>query len=220
MEVIPLRLAEVTYPDSHPWHGRPGVIFGYAIRDGRFVILVDTGLGPIHPDIDPYYRPVRRSLAEALGEHGIRRKDVTAIVNTHLHFDHCGGNPGFPGTPIYVQRAEREAATAEGYTVPEWVDFAGARFEARSGDFWLRDGIEVLATPGHTPGHQSIVVRGKNGPIVLAGHAVGSCLEWERKEPPSESSPTAIQSAERLHMLHPTKVYFSHDDVSFASRSP
>ncbi len=219
MEVVPLRLAEVTYPESHPWYGRPGVVFGYAIRSGHSVILVDTGLGPEHPDIDPFYRPARKDLIATLARTGIRATAVSAIVNTHLHFDHCGGNPRFPGVPIYVQSAEREAARAEGYTVRELVDFAGARYELAGGDFTLEDGIEVLATPGHTPGHQSVVVRGENGPIVLAGHAVGSRLEWERKEPPSENSPTATHSAERLRLLHPAKVYFSHDEVPFESRA-
>jgi N-acyl homoserine lactone hydrolase len=53
---------------------------------------------------------------------------VAVVVNTHLHFDHCGGNRLFPGLPIHVQRRELAAArTEDDYTVREWVDFPGAR---------------------------------------------------------------------------------------------
>jgi N-acyl homoserine lactone hydrolase len=218
MEVLPLRLAEVTYPPSHPWHGRPGVVFGYAIRSGGHVVLVDTGLGPPHPEIDPYYNPVRTDLESALILHGLQTRNVSAIVCTHLHFDHCGGNPAFPRVPIFVQSAEKDAAKAEGYSIAEWIEFPGARYELRSGDFSLADGIDVLATPGHTPGHQSVLVREKEGSALIAGHAIGSALEWERKEPPSEISRMATLSAERLRRLEPRKVYFSHDETPFSSR--
>lgn len=218
MEVLPLRLAEVTYPMYHPWHGRPGIVFGYAIRGSGRVVLVDTGLGPPHPEIDPYYKPVRTDLASALIQHGSQPRDVSAIICTHLHFDHCGGNPTFPGVPIFVQSAEKDAARVEGYTIPEWIEFPGVRYELRSGDFSLADGIEVISTPGHTPGHQSVLVREEAGPILIAGHAIGSALEWERREPPSETSQAATLSAERLRRLEPRKVYFSHDETTFESR--
>jgi N-acyl homoserine lactone hydrolase len=207
----------VTYPESHPWHGRPGVVFGYVIRRSGRVILVDSGLGPPHPDIDPYYRPVRTDLRSAVRQHGIEPTAISAIICTHLHFDHCGGNAAFPGIPIFVQAVEREAARAEGYTVPESVNFPGVRYELRSGDFSVAEGIEVLATPGHTPGHQSVLVHADEGAVLIAGHAIGTVLEWEGKEPPSEASPEAIRSAERLKRLEPRRVYFSHDRSTFNS---
>jgi N-acyl homoserine lactone hydrolase len=55
------------------------------------------------------------------------------VINTHLHFDHCGGNRLFPGVPIYVQRSEREAARRPDYTIPEWVEFEGATYEELDG---------------------------------------------------------------------------------------
>ena len=220
VEVLPLRLAEVRYPPSHPWYGRPGVVFGYALRGGGRVVLVDTGLGPPHPEIDPYYLPARTELPSALRAHGIRPSQVSSIICTHLHFDHCGGNSSFPGVPIFLQSAEKAAARAEGYTIPEWVDFPGARYELRSGDFSVADGVEVVASPGHTPGHQSVLVEDGDSSALIAGHAIASAREWERKEPAAETSPVALRSAERLRRLEPQRVYFSHDAVVFDTRLP
>jgi N-acyl homoserine lactone hydrolase len=52
------------------------------------------------------------------------------VVNTHLHFDHCGGNHLFAGRPIYVQRQEfDDARTEDDYTIREWVEAPGLRYE-------------------------------------------------------------------------------------------
>src|SRR5690348_5323579 len=79
-------------------------------------VLVDTGLTESHPlvaDMDPRVRP--------LGTDGFDLASVDIVVNTHLHFDHCGGNHLFAGTPFYVQRRELEDARGGGHTIPEWV---------------------------------------------------------------------------------------------------
>lgn len=211
-KVLPLRLAEMVYPPSHPMHGWPGVVYGYAILTIRGAVLVDTGIGPAHPDVDPDYRPTRADLLGILSEHGIERSGILAIVNTHLHFDHCGGNPLFPGTPIYVQREERAAAREVGYTIPEWVDYPGVKFKEVEGDHLLIDGVNLLATPGHTPGHQSVAVNTKEGTVLLAGQAVAGPEEWLGRDPLSSSSPAGFRSAEQLRKLAPRLVYFSHYD--------
>ena len=63
-----------------------------------------------------------------LAKVGVSPGDITAIVNSHLHFDHCGNNSAFPGVPIYVQQAELKAAKEPHYTVPEWVWFPDAKY--------------------------------------------------------------------------------------------
>lgn len=62
-----------------------------------------------------HYRPQRRDLADA----GVTLDDVRLVVNCHLHFDHCGGNPRLGRTPILVQSAELATARHSGYTVEE-----------------------------------------------------------------------------------------------------
>ncbi len=146
---------------------------------------------------------------------GSRPASVGWIVSSHLHFDHYGQNRSFPGVPIVAQRAEREAARASGYTILEWVDFPGAAYELIEGDAELAPGIRIIATPGHTAGHQSMSIETAEGIAVLAGQAVFSAAEWRGTAPPAESSPEARDSVERLRALRPARVLFSHDDEAW-----
>ena len=110
----------------------------------------------------------------------VEPRDVRYVVNSHLHFDHCGGNEFFPQSTILVQRREMEAArqvmagAAMKYT-PSPADFDHPL------DYHLVDGehdlfgdgqVILLPTYGHTPGHQSLLVRpGKGTELVLTADA-------------------------------------------------
>jgi N-acyl homoserine lactone hydrolase len=106
-------------------------------------------------------------------------RDVAVIINTHLHFDHCGGNRLFAGVPIYLQRAEREAAREPGYTIPEWVEFDGATYVELDGAAEILPGVRVLPTPGHAPGHQSVCVDTDDGLVVVAGDVAYTWEEFD-----------------------------------------
>jgi N-acyl homoserine lactone hydrolase len=146
MEIVRLHLADIY--NRIPVHG-------FVIKHPRAgAILVDTGVG--YPDeLVKEWRVVNRHAAEALAEHDLSPADVRIVINTHLHFDHCGQNAVFKQAPFYVQRAELERARREEHVTSEWFDFAGARFELVDGDAEVADGVRVVATPGHTAGHQS-----------------------------------------------------------------
>jgi glyoxylase-like metal-dependent hydrolase (beta-lactamase superfamily II) len=140
-------------------------------------------------------------------------------VNSHLHFDHCGNNPLFPGVPIYTQAIELAAAREPWYTVPDWIDFAGAEYRTSDGEAKVADGIRIVATPGHTTGHQSLVLDGATGTVVLAGQAIYSRAEYETivrtgappdDDPPPDPAPY-LASAMSLIELRPRRVHFSHD---------
>ena len=124
-DVIPLHLADVTYPAQHPLAGQTGVVLAFAIRHPAGIVLVDTGVGAGNDWVDESYRPVRRDIRDALTAADLEPEDVRAIVNTHLHFDHCGQNRAFPGVPVVTQRRELDAAREPGHTIGEWVDFPG-----------------------------------------------------------------------------------------------
>ncbi len=215
--ILPLHLADVTYPDWHPRRG-VGPVYAFAVRTPSGVVLVDTGIGPPHPVIDRMYSPARYDLAQALAAHGIAQHDVTAVVNTHLHFDHCGWNRMFPSSPIFVQAAEYEATRIAGYTITKWVDFPGARYERLSGDAEIVPGVMVVCTPGHTEGHQSVVIDTAGVRVVLAGQAAETADEYRAVAETFLSAIVdhpAAAAVRRLQRLGPWRVYFSHDHACF-----
>jgi N-acyl homoserine lactone hydrolase len=224
-EVLALAMGDLTFPaDGDVYPGQTVVVVAYAVRHPGGVFLFDTGFRQRSPRDDPevreFYeryslrtRPLRAELANA----GIDPAEVTAVANCHLHFDHSGQNALFPGIPIYVQPAELAAAREPDYTFSEVYDFAGARFEPVAGDHEIAPGIRIMASPGHSPGHQSLVVDTPGGPVLLAGQAVYSRGEWiglpEAREGASVApDANAYQrSIARLKALHPRRVLFGHD---------
>lgn len=202
-DVIPLHLADVSYPASHPLAGQDGTVLAFAIRHPDGLVLVDTGVGQGDAWIEENYRPRVREVREALKGANLEPDGVRAIVNTHLHFDHCGQNRAFPGVPAYVQQAELDLALREGHTIVDWVDFPEARYEAVEGDREIVAGISVLATPGHTPGHQSVTVRTGDGLVLLVGQAAQDARSFATSEPDL--------SVRRLRELNADRIHFSHD---------
>jgi len=202
-DVIPLHLADVTYPASHPLAGQDGPVLAFAVRHREGIILVDTGIGEGNEWVDENYRPRSRDVREALSGAKLDADAVRAIVNSHLHFDHCGQNRAFPGVPIHVQQAELDLALREGHTVVEWVDFPNARYEAVEGDREIVDGVSVLATPGHTPGHQSVTVRVGDGLVLIVGQAAQDARSF--------ATGPADSTIQRLRSLNADRIHFSHD---------
>src|SRR5262249_61154777 len=87
-----------------------------------------------------------------------------------LHYPPGGGNRLFPGVPIHVQARElADARSLDNYTIREWVDFDGATYVEHEGEVELLPGIRLLPAPGHTDGHQVVVVETGAGTNVLGG---------------------------------------------------
>jgi N-acyl homoserine lactone hydrolase len=213
-----LHLDTVTYPDWHPRFGEDGPVYVYLLRNDERSILVDTGIGPVHPGIDKLYEPTRGDLTKALAEHGVELADISAVVLSHVHFDHVGGAHVFPGVPLYVQRAEWEAAQAPKYTIREFLAFAGANFVLIDGDLELAPGLRLIATMDHTPGHQVVAVQTSDGLVVLAGQAIEMCAELEAmlanevwNGPDYGLREQRLEAAQRLLALDPARIRFSHD---------
>ena len=213
IEVVPLALGYVT-PRGGPLAGGRVAIQAFLIRHPKGPFLVDTGVGRGHDSIDKLYKQELVALTDALAAIGCAPSDIAAVINTHLHFDHCGENRLFAGVPIYVQAAEYEAAAAYGYTVPEWVQFVGAKYNQLTGEDEIATGVTVLPTPGHTPGHQSVLVETDGGLAVIAGHAAYTATEYADEEPAvggDWDDAAYARSLASLRGLAPQRVYFSHD---------
>jgi N-acyl homoserine lactone hydrolase len=142
-------------------------VFVWAIDHPAGLVLVDTGMIDSRREID--------DMSPTPHPENIPR-DVACVINTHLHFDHCGGNRLFPGVPIHVQARElADARSLDDYTIREWVDFDGATYVEHEGEVELLPGIRLLPAPGHTDGHQVVVVETGAGTNVLGGDVgVGS----------------------------------------------
>ena len=212
-DIVPLRVCAFPYPAIHPLAGRPGVDLAFAVRHPDGVGLYDTGFGRGHAWVDDVFDPRCEDIRDLLRATAIEASEVRWIVHSHLHFDHCGYDRFFPGIPVLVQRAELDAAKAENYTIAEWAFFDGVQHVALDGDSEIAPGVRALATPGHTPGHQSLAIETTSGIAVLAGHAVFSVAEWRREVPSMETSDDGRRSADRLRALDPVAVFFSHDDA-------
>lgn len=217
--ITPLRLGSVQLPLTHPRASDEiAVLLGFAIEHPDGVIVVDTGARSGHPIIDEIFAPDVIGVVDALNARSIDERDVVAIVNTHLHFDHCGQNDSLPDVPVWVQADEVEAARAEGYTVPEWAATAPERRRIATGDEVIAPGVRLVATPGHTPGHQSVVVTDRDGHRhVVVGQCCHSGREWATGAPaPTDMHDASLvraglASLQRLHALAPVAVFFSHD---------
>jgi N-acyl homoserine lactone hydrolase len=170
--------------------------FLHVVEHPHGPVLVDTGLIDSTPELDEEFSP--RFDPDTIP------RDVVCVINTHLHFDHCGGNRLFAGIPIYVQRLEREAARAEGYTIPEWVDFDGAHYVELDGEEELVPGLRVVPTPGHTPGHQSVLVETDEGLVVVGGDVA---YTWGEFDDPANEAATLLAG------LAPRRIWLAHESA-------
>jgi N-acyl homoserine lactone hydrolase len=212
MEIVRLHLARIDALNRIPVHG-------FVIKHPRAgAILVDTGVG-WPTELVKEWRVVNRHAADALAEHDLSPVDVRIVINTHLHFDHCGQNAVFKHAPFYVQRTELERARSEEQLTSEWFDFAGARFELVDGDAEVADGVRVVATPGHTVGHQSVLVDTPGGGVVMIGDAAYTSeiyrdrdhADLKRWRGQYSDRDAWSASLGRLHKMHPHAVHFCHD---------
>ena len=195
--------------------GRQVEVYGYLVVTGGHAVLVDTGVGDGSALVETRFRPRRRAISELLSEHGVRPADISIVINSHLHYDHCGNNRLFPNAAIVVQSRELQAARRPGYTVAAWFDYEGARITDVSGDAEILPGVRVMASYGHTPGHQSVLIDDASGPALIAAQAAYTAAEYETGGDTGQAfeglERTYIKTIARLKSLGAGRVCFSHD---------
>jgi N-acyl homoserine lactone hydrolase len=219
------------------YHGIP--IPAYLLRTDDRLILFDTGMPAFcytgdpraladegEPD-PPGFVPHGGADDTVVGQMaalGVAPADVDLVVNSHLHFDHCGGNGDFAHCPLLLQADELEAARAapEDYR-PDWGwGTPGLRYETIRGDHTLAPGVELLATPGHSAGHMSLLLRLPNsGPLLLTFDAVYTAGLWQIDRVGAASDPAlARASMDRLRRVAAetgARVIFGHDPQQWAT---
>ena len=193
-------------------------------------ILIDTGMHRSHIE-DPDHsfrgmpfagllRPVmteQDTLEHRLAQLGLGVSDITHVLNTHLHFDHCGQNGLFTDVPILVHRRHYEAAlVGEGF-LNEYFDLPDLSYELFDGDrVELFEGVSTITTHGHAPFHQSLLIElPSSGPILLAVDAIYSRANLEQGAWGSQADPQAAAAgAELLSQIaadRGARLIFGHD---------
>ncbi len=222
MSITPLALGHVVLPETHP-RAAEGTcqIIAHVIEHPDGLVVVDTGPDMGHAVIDELYQPEVSSIIDALNGAGFDERNVTAVVNTHLHFDHCGQNHRLAATPVWVTEAEVVAAAEPFYTVPDWAAIEEPRLRIATDGVEIAERVRLLHTPGHTPGHQSVMFDGPDGVEIIAGQACFSCSEFASARPAETDMhdetwlEAGQQSVARLVALQPTAVHFSHDPAVY-----
>jgi len=147
------------------------------IRTAGKRILVETGAGDKMPaKLREIYGLEEPRLAEGLREYGLRAEDIDIVVDTHLHFDHCGGNtlverdkivPAFPNARYVVRRSEFDHAMhpnerdQASYFVENFAPIEAARrFDFLEGDRAIAPGVELIRVPGHNADMQCVKLTG------------------------------------------------------------
>jgi N-acyl homoserine lactone hydrolase len=215
-------------------NGRVIGIPGFLIATETHLIAVDTGFPPRYAadpvgaaqadGLDTFGRVLALSEANLpaaqLAQVGVAPEQVTQLVLTHTHIDHVGGIDAFPNATIVVGAAERHLERPlywPGESGPEWPN---ARYLAIESDTQLLPGVTLLATPGHSPGHLSLLVElPQSGSMLLAGDAINRADEltsgdfggaWDVEQ--------ARTSAERLAQIareRGAQVIYGHDPAQW-----
>ncbi len=212
LEIKRLHLARLTVVEGSEWP-----VHGFVVTHPGGAVLVDTGVGG-PPDVLNDWRAVNRTVADALADYDMTPGDIDLVINTHLHFDHCGQNSVFKHAACWVQRAELARSKREEPELYDWFDFMNARFELLDGDTEVVPGLSVIATPGHTSGHQSVLVSTGNGTTeVLIGDAAYTSEQYAGRPddelPPGQAADKAswFESLARVRAMAPAQVHFCHD---------
>jgi glyoxylase-like metal-dependent hydrolase (beta-lactamase superfamily II) len=149
------------------------------------VAAMPSGLAPADPKAVHWRRP--KTLAAQLDQLGVKPSDLKAMAVSHTHADHIGNVELFPTTMLYVQKAEYEWPGPN--NAPRFKPEHPVTKLEGDRDVFGDGSITVLSTPGHTPGHQSLLVKlPKTGAVVLSGDAVHFQSNWDNRGVPSINS--------------------------------
>lgn len=146
------------------------------------VAAMPNGLAPSDPKSVHWHRS--KTLAAQLDQLGLKPSDIKSVAISHTHPDHVGNVELFPAAMLYVQKAEYEWPGAN--NTPRFKPEHPVTKLDGDRDLFGDGSVVILSTPGHTPGHQSLLVKlPKTGAIVLSGDAAHFKDNWDNRRVPS-----------------------------------
>lgn len=193
---------------------------------GKEKILVDTGIGdiskkPAYAELRKKVKISRRSgqgIKTQLAKHGLRMEDITTVVNTHLHIAHAGNNSLFKHAKFYIAGDEFRYVDKQLSEDPEQTAYVPEAFDKMTdvtrtnGEFQLTDDIRVIPTPGHTAGHQSVIVKHGGGSLVFCGDIAPTKENLVTRTPMyGYDRPLIVKYMDELLNNRGARWIFSHD---------
>lgn len=220
------------------WYGEPVTLScnAYLMRRNGEWILWDTGIDEALAE-EPRGRIiahgirgiVARPITAQLADIGLAAADIGTVLLSHAHFDHIGNAGLFERATWYIQRREHEAMFGadyrqHGYTPALYEGLGQAKVELIDGDLDLfGDGsVRVISTPGHTPGHCSLLVRLDNiGPVLLSGDVAHDAYNMAHRQVPTmnASREQSLASMERIAAIvdaEGAQLWLNHDTAQSA----
>lgn len=202
-------------------------VYSVLIEHDEGLFLFDSGFdkGTVEEFL-PFELPEQtdeQTLPAQLDRCGFAPGDVSAVINSHLHFDHCGGQRHLPDAPVWVDKEElRHALVPESF---ERLGYADRIFHRPDSEYrWLEEevvepvpGIRLIHTPGHTVGHRSMVLE-KEGraPLLFCADVTYTQESWDKEmiagfhnDPTANAS--SIRKVKALAERLGADVFLTHD---------
>jgi len=177
------------------------------------VAAMPNGLAPSDPKSVHWRRP--KTLAAQLDQLGLKPSDIKAVAVSHTHPDHVGNVEMFPAAMLYVQKAEYEWPGAN--NAPRFKPEHPVTKLEGDRDVFGDGSVVILSTPGHTPGHQSLLLKlPKTGAIVLSGDAVHFKENWDNRRVPSmnfnkDETVASMQKISDTLVREKAQLWINHD---------
>ena len=192
-------------------HAQGWLLWDTGVADA--VAAMPDGQAPSDPKATHWRRP--KTLASELDGLGVKPADIKYVAVSHTHPDHVGNIKMFPQSTVLVQKAEYDWPTPFGRT----LQAIASPINKLEGDHDVfGDGsVTIIATPGHTPGHQSLLVKlPKTGALVLSGDAVHFKSNWENRRVPSmnadnDNTLASMQRIADVLMREKAQLWINHD---------
>jgi N-acyl homoserine lactone hydrolase len=196
----------------------------YLIKHAQGWMLWDTGVAdaiaampegqkPTDPRATHWKRP--KTLATQLDELGVKPSDIKYVAVSHSHPDHIGNVEMFSQTMLLVQKVEYEWPGAN--NVPRFKPEHPVTKLEGDKDVFGDGSVTIISTPGHTPGHQSLLVKlPKTGALLLSGDAVHFQSNWENRRVPAinsdqEQTRTSMQRMADILARETATLWINHD---------